>query len=83
MDKFLVNITTPDFTAVVPPISSMPANKIIEMMSLKDPMEQFVKALEMFRNALSEDKVDELDELNMEQTILVINKWASEESDGE
>ncbi len=81
MDKFLVNITTPDFTAVVPPMSSIPAHKIIEMLSLKDPMEQFVKALSLFRGVLSEDKVGELDELNMEQTVLVINKWVAEESE--
>jgi hypothetical protein len=80
MDAFLVNITTPDFTAVVPPISSMPASKIIAMMRIEEPLGQFSAALDMLRECLSVDKVDDLDALTMEQAVAVVSVWVKEEA---
>lgn len=83
MDQFLVNVSTPDFSAIVPPISSMPHPKMLPIVSAKDSMDQFVAALDLFREQLSVDKVSELDALTMEQVVKVITVWVSEESEPE
>lgn len=71
----LINIETPDFTAVVRPLSEMPAMKLMPIITSSDAGQQFHMTVELFRDQLSVDKLAELDNLNIQQLTAVVTKW--------
>jgi hypothetical protein len=76
MDKdFLMSLETPDFTAVVRPLSSIPGTKLMEMISETNPGRQFSIAVELLRDELPAEKTSEYDSLSMPELTEVITRW--------
>jgi hypothetical protein len=71
----LVEVITDDFTAVVNRFNSLPVVVVASVLTEKEPMSQFVNAVEAFRHQLSSDKLSEFDELGLEKTMPVILAW--------
>jgi hypothetical protein len=75
LDAPLVCIETPDFSAVVKPMSELPAMKIMNLMTESEAGKQFAIAVALFRDELSSEKLAELDALTMPELTVVITKW--------
>ena len=70
----LVEVITPDFSAVLPSFITLPVRKVATIMDAQD-YEQFMLMIELIRNLLSPEKVEEFDELNAAQAVKVMSSW--------
>lgn len=70
----LVEVVTPDFSAVLPSFITLPVRKVSAVMEAQD-YEQFMLVVELIRSYLSPEKVDEFDELNASQVVKFMSGW--------
>ena len=76
MDRdFLINLETPDFGAIVRPMSALPGIKLMEMISETNPGRQFSIAVELLRDELPSEKLSEFDALAMPELMNLVTKW--------
>lgn len=70
-------VETDDFSAWVQTLDSMPASKVMPLITAQDGGTQFALAIELLKETMAPDLIDAFDNLTMKQTIVFLTKWMS------
>lgn len=73
----LVELEHKNFKAIVPWTFAIPAPHLLRIMCEKDPIMSFTLTLYAFRDLVAPDKVEELDQLDINDLEKIISQWLS------